>query len=333
MTSVRAALPPSAVAALRRGTLAHVAVATSAGPHLTPVVYVLDGGHIWMTTARRSVKARSMRGRREVAGLVAAEGSAVAFRGWARVFDALDPLSWPAAASAGPQLARAATRFSVKNARFFAGYALDARRVPLAWSPPGRVFVRITLDAGWVLEEERDWEAPSLWAPRGSWGSWAAEPARGRRSYRPLRRARSLDLGVPRDVRQRLGDRGSGALGLQSAAGLTVLPVAWRRRAGEGSYEAVAPTPLAGLAGAAPRMLAAMALERASAWRASEMAGLLLQGWADLFEPPATPSALARAVAEVAGRDVDASSRWLIRLRPSRVVWWRGWESGAVRER
>src|SRR6266498_3972190 len=79
-------------------------------------------------------------------------GEVVTFRGRVRTYDALDLLSWLSAAVAGPRLVRAATRFSLKNARFFAGYAVNARRVPLAWTPPGRVFVGVEVKAGALLD-------------------------------------------------------------------------------------------------------------------------------------------------------------------------------------
>jgi Pyridoxamine 5'-phosphate oxidase len=306
---VRERLPPSAREILEQGTLCYLAVRTHEGPHLTPVVFVLDGGRIWLTTSRTSVKARGLRQDPDVAGMVRLGSSVVTFRGRARTYDALDPLSWPSAAVAGPRLVRAATRFSLKNARFFAGYAVDARRVPLAWTPPGRIFVGIGVVAGAVLDLAEG-SVPERW------GDWSEGPrGRSRRRRPPSPTARAIDLGVPRSVRSVVGDRGDGALAVGGLA--AVLPVTWRRIAREGAYHGVLPRSFLELAGSRPRprtspMRAALAVDRLAAWRAANMAGMLLQGEADI-------SAL-------------EDDRELVRLRPRRVVWWQGWSSGTVSE-
>lgn len=320
------AVPWSARRILHQGVLCYLAVRTSTGPHLTPVVYVFDSGRVWLTTSRRSVKARTWKQDRVVGGLVRAGEHAVTFRGRVRTYDAFDPLSWPAATVGGPWLIRAATRFTFKNARFFAGYAMDAGRVPLAWSPPGRVFARVGLAHGWVLGEDG--------AIEEAWGPDQSSGASFRRSFQELPRTRGLDLGVPAKIRRDLGAAGTGALALQpDGAGPVILPVKWRRVAAEGAFDAVVPRALAELTEAGPDAPAALTLDQASAWRAAEMSGVLVRGTAALYAPGETrrgAGALKERLrlagaAEDAGDDVV-----LIRLRPSRVVWWRGWTSGTV---
>jgi len=70
------------------------------------------------------------------------------------------------------------------------------------------------------------------------------------------------------------------------------------------------------------------------------MAGMLLQGPADLFAPRATNrgkrelSGLIERTLEMLGRDPRRAQEFaLLRLRPSRVVWWQGWTSGTVAAR
>jgi len=308
---VTARLPRAAREVLERGTLCYLAVRTTRGPHLTPVVYALDGGRLWLTTSRTSVKARALRRDRQVAGMIRAGGEAVTFRGSARTYDALDPLSWPSAAVAGPRLVRAATRFSLKNARFFAGYAVDARRVPLGWTPPGRVFVGIEVRAGALLDLVNGTIA-------ATWGAWDGEGdvVGNRRSSPHVTARRLLDLRVPRSVRSVIGPKGEGALAPARGAP-AVVPVRWRRVAREGIYEANLPRAFLGLAaGGTPGPAridepAALTVDRLASWRAAEMAGMLLQGKAR----------------------TDSSSELdhaLVRLRPHRVVWWEGWSSGSV---
>ena len=307
-------MTPAARAILERGTLCYLGARTATGLHVTPLVYAVHAGRIWVTTARSSTKARAWRRDPMVAGLVGDGSSAVAFRGRVRMYDALDPRSWPAAVTAGPRLVAAATKFSLKNARFFAGYAVDARRVPLTWMPPGRIFASIEPTAGRVLEGGAD---------AGGWGEWE----RGcsfRRTFAPLARARSLDLRVPKAVRSAIGETGTGALALKSSSSFTILPARWSRRGGEGTYEAEVPLDLLDLTEAAPGAAGALVVDRASTWRASAMKGLLIQGPVDLFSLQATTRGRSLLQARVDER------HGLARIRPRRVVWWQGWRSGSA---
>jgi hypothetical protein len=302
---------------MEEATFCHVAARTERGPHLTPVVFVLDAGALWMTTSRASAKARAWRRDPFVAGMVRTDTAAVVFRGRVRTHDALDPHSWPAI-SGGPAVARASARFALRNARFFAGYAVDARRVPLVWGPAGRQFVRLSLHDGMVVVLETGERV-------AAWGSW---PARGSSaflpSFAPAARGRPLDLGAPADVRRAVGTGGDGALAVEGRDGPLVLPVRWRRRAAEAAYEACLPKALLRPARATARPRVGLEVDRPGEWRARQMAGMLLRGEAEVFSPGAT-----RGDAAALGERVPPG--WaLVRVRPSRVVWWRGWTSGTV---
>jgi hypothetical protein len=297
-----ARIPKAAARILDDGVLCYVVVHTSHGPHLTPMVYATHAGRVWITTSRSSVKARAWRTSPEVAGLVRHEGMAVTFRGVVSTYDALDPRSWPGAVLTGPRLARAGAKFSLKNARFFAGYAVDARKVPLSWSPPGRVFAAIRLTAGWVLDEGQGRVVEG-------WGDWPRTSGVDREKSSPRPASKGRKLRVPEPVRAEVGDGGEGAIALEGSNGeLTVLPVTWRR-ANDDGYEAIAPALLLDLTNATDGAGMALTADRVSTWRAADMAGLLLQGRAQLLP------------------DSDAV---LVRLRPNRLVWWRGWTSGTV---
>jgi hypothetical protein len=291
------------------------------------VVFALSGGRLWVTTARSSVKARALEADLRVAGLVRDGDVAVAFRGRARTYDALDPLTWPAAAVRAPSLTRAAARFTLKNLRFFAGYAVDARQVPLSWTPPGRVFVRIDLDAGQVL---MDGQVVDGW---GDWGSRITSPA----TFGSLSRHRSIDLRAPAVVREAVGlprSRGEGAVALEAspAGPLTVLPARWRRVATEGAFDVALTRDVAALAETGrPEVRTALTMDHADQWRASLMRGVLLQGSGAVFDPRAIRSgrrSLQERLRLMAGPSAEDSV--LVRIRPSRVVWWQGWSSGAA---
>jgi hypothetical protein len=106
-----------------------------------------------------------------------------------------------------------------------------------------------------------------------------------------------------------LGDEGDGVVGLAGSSGPAVLPGRWRRAEG-GGYLIALPRDVLALAGADDGSRAALVVDRASRWRASRMSGFMLQG-------------TVRVLPEDAGHAV-------LRLRPDRLVWWKGWASGTV---
>jgi hypothetical protein len=286
-------------------------------------VYTLDGGRLWVTTSRSSVKARAWRADPAVAGMVVEDSTTVTFRGRVRTYDAFDPLTWTGAVLAGPRLIEAGTRFSLKNARFFAGYAVDVRKVPLAWTPLGRVFAAVHPAQGLVLGGARDGEAGIEWGP---WATGGGSGTRYRRTFGPLPRRRGLDLGVPAHVRAAVGVMGAGAIALEGDEGLTVMPVTWRRVAREGAYEATLPRAELDLAAAGPEARVALTVDHASRWRAAAMTGMLLQGTASLH----TLDETGRGRSALRSHLEDDGGLALVRLVPERIVWWRGWSGGTV---
>ncbi len=314
----RSEMPPLAKGILADGEFCYVAAVTPFGPHLTPVVYALDGGRLWLTTARGSVKARAWKTEPRVAGMVRVGERAVVFRGTVTTYDALDPFTWPSAVVSTPRIGRAATRFSMKNARFFFGYARDAYRVPLAWAPPGRVFAAVDPTEARVVDLAEG-------TVEDGWGAWARgfEPAS---SFAPASGARSVDALIPEDLTDALGASGDGVLATHvdtdGGALVTVVPVGWRRV--RGAYEARLPMPVAELTRAGATVRAALTIDRASAWRAAEMRGILLRGEAETFAPGITKGGAGALRARVG--DGEA----LVRLAPERAVWWEGWTSGTV---
>jgi pyridoxamine 5'-phosphate oxidase-like protein len=323
-------LPADARRVLEEGEFCHLAARTQAGPHLTPLVYVLERGRIWVTTSRRSVKARVWRRDPTVAGLVRSGDMAVAFRGRVRTYDALDPLSWPAAAARGPTIATAAVRFSVRNARFFAGYAVDARRVPLAWTPPGRVFAAVEIAAGVVLDLRTG-------QPVNAWGEWPpSEGGACRASFRPADDdvVSAITRGVPSPVLRELRSLREATVAIQGTGGLTVVPAVRKPGPREGFGEYAIGRGSWDRAAAGLGSPAAVTLHRASTWRASEMLGIMVQGSVEPFARPET----ARGVRALEDRLLELGARSgrdavLVRVRPRRTVWWHGWTSGTVTPR
>jgi hypothetical protein len=302
---------------LDRGSFCAVATSTPDGPHCTPLVYASSGGRVWLTTSRRSVKARNWRMDPSMAGLVRDAELAVTFTGTVKTYDALDKRTWASAVAGATSIARATATFSRKNARFFAGYAIDAKQVPLAWTPPGRVFVGVDLERTALLAEDGVQEG------RGRWGGEAT-------SHAAFRRSTSGDdplAAIPADAAEPLGREGDGALVLAGERGLVVLPVRWRAEA-KALYAALPAETLA-LAAAPADAQVALTIDVSSVWRARDMAGAMLQGTGSCFvagdvgSGSKTMSSIARAMSP----DADA----LVRITPRRVVWWKGWTSGSER--
>lgn len=303
---------------LEQGRLCHVAALTPLGPHVTPMVFGLAGGRIWVTTSRGSVKARAWISDPRVAGMVRAGRESVAFVGTARAHDALEPSTWTNSLASAPLLALAAARFTGKNARFFAGYAVDAPRIPLAWTPPGRVFVELSIERVALIEDGRP---PRVW---GEWGD--ALPSAGR--FRATRSGEGPFVRLPRDIRTALGEGGAGALALEGGAGPLVVPAAWTID-GAGLYAAAHPETLALASPTTAGPRAALGIDRMSSWRARHMVGAMARGMAEIHvaDRLSSGASSARAIASAAGLDEDAA---LVRIRPQRFVWWRGWDSGTV---
>ena len=312
------ALPDAPRRILRKGVLCYLASSHSAGPHVTPVVFAQHGSSLWVTTSRSSVKARTWRRDRRVGGLVRDGERAVSFAGRVVTYDLLEPGSWPRSVLHAPSLTRAATAFTTKNARFFAGYAVDAYRIPLAWTPPGRVFAEIRLDRVALLDHGEIGQ---------TWGRFGGRVT-GAGSFRAVSGEDPL-APVPPPVRTAIGDGGDATLALQAGRVPVVVPCRWV--AHRGAVYAVVPEAELGLAGGGPDIPASLTIDRASQWRARAMTGLLVQGAGrvHLSRTVSSGRSSMEAVAHRAGFGGDDPA--VVRIRPGRLVWWSGWDSGTVR--
>jgi hypothetical protein len=313
-------LPDRAADVLRDGVLCYLAAPSPAGPHVTPVVYVLDGNRLWGTTGRGTTKAIRWRADPVAAGLVTAGDRSVTFRGTVTMYDALNPITWPASILRAPRLARASLRFTMKNARFFAGYARDVASVPLAWTPPARVMFSIDLDAGAILDDGR---------LDGRWGSWSPG-VRGHESFHRV--SGGLRPGaLPEDLQELAEPSGSGTVGMEGRRGPMVLPCRWVRSGGV--FHAVLSRRALALAVVPADSIGSLVVDRASSWRAARMKGLLFRGDAAVFDPETVrvgSEDLGSVMARAGPRPDDPV---VVRIRARSAVWWRGWASGTVRRR
>ncbi|HEX9123582.1 MAG TPA: pyridoxamine 5'-phosphate oxidase family protein [Actinomycetota bacterium] len=310
-------MPSDVVGTLERGSFCHVAAATRFGPHLTPMVFVLSGDRLWVTTSRGSVKARAWRTEPRVGGLVRAGDASVAFTGRARPYDLLDVDSWERGIRRTPALAAASIRFTRKNARFFAGYAVDAHRVPLSWTPPGRVFVEIEMERGALVDRG---------GLRVTWGGWPTSLV-SRASFRASRSGAHALGGLPQEIVEALGRSGRGVLAVDGEQGPVALPASWALDGPELYASALTSVlELATLSDAAPEV--ALAMDRPSWWRARRMVGAMVQGRGEIAVPERLRSGAGSAIKRLALMGSEPG-RSLVRVRPRRLVWWQGWTSGS----
>ena len=314
-------LPIDVEEILERGAFCYLGTDTRHGPHVTPVVFAVADGRVWVTTSRASVKARAWRSSPAVGGLIRADDVAVAFTGHIRTFDLFDVDSWARDLKEAPVLTVAATRFTKKNARFFAGYAVDAQHVPLSWTPPGRVFASIQLERAAVIGQGEVLE---------SFGAWSRSTVSAER-FRAVRTGMPPLDGLPVDVEEALGSEGEGALAVDGSDGTVVLPVSWVAD-GAAVYAVLPEAELALGALTEDRPAAALAIDRASTWRARDMAGAILQGAAKVFGVDRLSSGSGSARAIVGKTRTETGGSALVRMRPERLIWWEGWSSGTVLE-
>jgi len=280
------------------------------------MVFASAGSRVWVTTSRSSAKARAWRGDPRVAGMVRAGEEAVAFVGRATMYDLLDAGTWSRSIVESPLLALAAVRFTRKNARFFGGYAVDAHRLPLAWTPPGRVFAELRIERSALLRDGRVANAS------GDWG----DEVRGIERFRASRAGADPFASLPPDVRDGLERSGRGALALEVERGPVVLPCSWLID-GAAAYAALDAEALA-LAQTPGTVPAALGVDRPSSWRARAMVGAMIRGAGEVVVGSQLGSGHAsfERIARSAG--IDPSHGALVRIRPRSLVWWRGWESG-----
>src|SRR4029450_1509649 len=149
--------------------------------------------------------------------------------------------------------------------RFFAGYAVDAHHVPLAWTPPGRVFAELQLERTAILESGRVVNA---------WGDWG-DAVEGVERFRAARAGESPLAGGPERIRGGRGESVEGALALGTGEGPIVLPVRWAIDGG-GAY-AVAPSETLALAAPSRAPAGALQVDLASSLRGRRVVGAMIR--------------------------------------------------------
>jgi hypothetical protein len=154
---VKAVWSPNVARVLTRASFAYLAVETSSGPHVTPLLFAFTPDRLWFGIGRGTLKARVLAKRRAVGVVVPGESASVAIRGQATFVDRLPP---------APELVcapLALTAFASHNAVEMAAFARDV--VQRGAQPRPLAPVSVSVDAvellpGWPAQAVLGWTAP-----------------------------------------------------------------------------------------------------------------------------------------------------------------------------
>jgi len=136
-------LTSEAGAILGRSSIGMLALRSGRLPLVNPAVYSYAQGSLWMTTSRYAAKTIIARRDPRAAFLVDGEDRAVLLRGALEVSDPLNVSNDVRALLDGPAYFLGLASYALRNAPFFAGYALDLMRLPREWRPYNRVILRL----------------------------------------------------------------------------------------------------------------------------------------------------------------------------------------------
>lgn len=174
---------PRVAAVLSGAPFAYLAVETSGGPHVTPLLFAFTPDRLWFGIARRTLKARMIRRRADVAVVIPGQQASVAVRGRATLLDHPSPTEFARAPFALPV-------FAGRNALEMAAFLRDIARTRTAPAPLTPVSVRIDrLDVldGWSAEAVLGWMTDE--GPLALPAHWDAQRSRARVPAGPLKEA------------------------------------------------------------------------------------------------------------------------------------------------
>lgn len=137
---------------LGRASIGMLALRSGRAPLVNPAVFSHSRGSVWMTTSRYAAKTLIARRDPRAAFLVDGGTRAVLLRGVAEVLDPFDIPRQVRAFFEGPGYALGMVEYALRNAPFFAGYALDLARLPREWMPYNRVVLRLRVSDADLVE-------------------------------------------------------------------------------------------------------------------------------------------------------------------------------------
>jgi hypothetical protein len=180
---------PRIARVLGGASFAYLAVETSSGPHVTPLLFGASPDRLWFGIGRGTLKARVIAKRPAVGVVVPGENASIAIRGVATLLDRF-PIS-------PGELARAPfglPAFAGQNAFEMAAFARDVARGGASPEPPAPLSVRVETAAlldDWSAQAVLGWLAPG--GPVALPATWNAKTECARVPAKPLK-----DAGGPR---------------------------------------------------------------------------------------------------------------------------------------
>jgi hypothetical protein len=181
---VKALLKRRVAGVLGEASFAYLAVETSSGPHVTPLLFAATPDRLWFGIGRGTLKARVLAKRPAVGVVVPGAQASVAIRGEATLLDRL-----PASPGEIARAPFALPAFAFSNALEMAAFARDLGR----GAPPqplAPVSVRVeTLDLleGWPADAVLGWMAEGV--PIALPARWNPDTGRARVPAAPLKKA------------------------------------------------------------------------------------------------------------------------------------------------
>jgi nitroimidazol reductase NimA-like FMN-containing flavoprotein (pyridoxamine 5'-phosphate oxidase superfamily) len=167
---------PKVASVLGAASVAYLAVETSGGPHVTPLLFGATPDRLWFGIGRGTLKARVLAKRPTVGVVVPGTGASVAIRGDATLLDRLPP--------SAAELARAPfalPAFTSQNAVEMAAFARDLTRSEARRQPLSPLSVRVEsleLLNRWPAEAVLGWMTPD--GPIALPARWDEESSRAR---------------------------------------------------------------------------------------------------------------------------------------------------------
>ena len=275
-----------------RGLFSPYAVTSRSGPHITVQAGVLHADRFWTTTARSSLKARSVEAHHVASAILPDDGRHLVVSGQTTTVRPLRPLVVPGDPTAPLRAPRAILRLGLERFQQLIGYVEAAKRVPPDWLPHRRVLLVTKLDRTLTIDGFDVVEAT------GDWGGRELVTADGGASGEVLPHQQ-----LPPRHRSVVRLHGRAHFGVHTPSGPLVLPARW---IGEDRF--LVSTAALSVVGAELPGTAAATFHDSTSRRPDEKFGVMFRG-------------------RVAVTAVDGP-RTTLALRAERITTWDGFEAG-----
>lgn len=276
------------------------AVTSRSGPHVTMQAGVLHAGRFWTTTARDSLKARSVRSHGVAAAIVPRGDQSHLVAGRTSAITAFDPRSLISDLTAPIRAPGAVLRLGVDQVEQLVGYLEAAAAIPGEWLPHRRVLLVTRPDQSLTLNGFDVVGTEGRWAERSGVTSDALVVTRGRPALHDLPHDQLPDSHQPV---VRLDSRVH--LGVDTPDGPLALPARW-----VGENRLIASAAALSIVSADLPGRAVCVFDQSTSRRPDEKLGVMFRGSAEIV-------------------DIDGP-RAVVALRSERITTWDGFEADTV---